>query len=248
MRTWGRGDILPLPHSSRGDMENTFALDNWVTPATAYPEEQVANYCIGKHTLDKGSHRYYGMDGYDSFTVENPIELTALKELRNGEWKTWMLDSPTDYRAMQKYAKRAYGRVLTTGLGLGLLIHELCKNDKVKSITVVEISPPVFVLVRKYLPEDGKIEVVVDNFWKFIFLDDSKWDTIIVDLWVFSRIGEQMEQYRADIVPANKQLRAKYPEAQILFHGFAGLPTLEQLDRDVLNRKDTEELIYGLGG
>ena len=145
-------------------MEEVLVLDNWVTPASAYPEEQIANYSIGRRTLEKGSHRYYGMDGYDSFTVENSIELTTLNELRMGKWNTWMLDSPTDYRAMQKYAKRAYGRVLTTGLGLGLLVHELCKNSKITSITVVEISQPVFVLVRKHLPVDSRIEVILEPF------------------------------------------------------------------------------------
>ena len=231
-------------------------LTEWNTPASLYQVQQVGNYRIGRHTYQPGFYVYHGMDGYSLFVVKKPLRATVLMELRPNKfgtlgWKEWMVDSPTDYRAMQKYAERAYGKVLTTGLGLGLVTHELCKNDRVESITIVEISPTVIELIQKYLPDDPRIKVECGDFWKFIDQDGSKWDTIIVDIWVFWGLEQQMEIYRNEIIPANAKLRAKYPEAQIVCHGFAGMPTIEQLDKTIRDGDDTnpliiDPLIYGL--
>ena len=137
-------------------------ITEWKTPATDYNVRQVGNYRIGKHTYQPGFYAYHGIDGYAIFSIKRPLRMTSLMELRANNlgmlhWKEWMVDIPTDYRAMQKYAERAYGRVLTSGLGLGLVTHELCKNDKVESITVVEISPSVIEFVKGYLPPDPRI-------------------------------------------------------------------------------------------
>jgi len=221
-------------------------LNKWKTPASTYKEEQVGEYCIGKHTYKTGRYRYYGMDGYKYFDVTNPLSLTTLKELRDGQWEEWMADSPTDFRAMQKYAEQASGNVLTSGLGLGLLAHELCKNGNVENITVIEYSPSVMALVSKYLPKDDRIKVIWGDFWKFIFLDQSRWDSIIVDLWVARGSERHLEIYRQEILPANKQLMAKYPKAQIFFHGFAGMPTDKQLIKSMRDGS-IDYAIWGLG-
>jgi len=218
----------------------------WDTPASSYQEEQTGNYRIGKHVYRRGLYSYHGMDGCAYFTAKNPLTLTTLREFRENEWHTWMVDSPPDYRAMEKYAEKAYGHVLTTGLGL--VTHELCKNDRVESITIIERSQSVIKLVQKHLPKDNRIEVVCEDFWKFIEQNDPKWDTLIVDLWVFTGHERQIQIYEEEIIPANKVLRAKYPEAQIIFHAFAGMPTMEEVNRVQRMGGNTDPLIYGLGG
>ena len=232
-------------------------LDEWQTPATDYQVEQLGNYRLAKHIYQPGLYVYHGMDGYSLFVAKKPLISTTLMELRPNRlgtlrWKEWMVDSPTDYRAMQKYAENSYGNVLTTGLGLGLVTHELCKNDKVDSVTVVEISPEVINLISKYLPDDKRINVIQSDFWKFIEQDESQWDIMIVDLWVFWGLEQQLAMYKDEILPASEKLKSKYPETQMFFHGFAGMPTLEKLDEVTFNGDDTnpmviDPLIYGLG-
>jgi len=224
----------------------TLELSSWETPASPYQEEQIGGYCIGKHIYEVGRYRNYGMDGYKYFDVVSPLTLTTLKELKKGEWEEWMADSPTDYRAMQKYAEHAYGNVLTSGLGLGLLIHELCRYRAVDSITIIETSPEVMALTGKYIPRDRNIKLLWGDFWKFVCMDDSKWDWIIVDLWAIRGTKRHIEIYKDEIIPATKQLKDKYPEAQIVFHGFAGNPTIEQLNKSV-HDGSTDELFWGLG-
>src|SRR3990167_9920595 len=111
-------------------------LDNWVTPVSSYNIERLGNHRIVKHTFWTGTYSYHGIDGYSYFIVKKPLTVTKLEELTETKfkmvrWKEWMVDSPTDYRAMQKYAKKATGIVLTSGLGLGLLVNELCKRGSV---------------------------------------------------------------------------------------------------------------------
>ena len=227
-------------------------LTDWNTPASIYEPRDLGNYRIARHTFIPGYYNYNGIEGYTFYYVRKPLIGTKLMELTPSllggasKYKDWMVDSPTDYRAMQIYAKRAYGKVLTTGLGLGLVTHELCKNDKVESITVVEISPTVIELIGGYLPKDNRIKIINDDFWKFIEQDNTEWDTIIVDLWVFWGPFQQFKEYKEEVYPASGMLRLKYPQAQIVFHGFAGLPKMDAVVKAFDNGDDTTQLIFGL--
>lgn len=226
-------------------------ITEWNTPASRYEVAQKGNYRIAKHTFPQGYHSYHGIEGYTFFYVRKPLETTTLLENRPDRrgitrWQEWMVDSPTDYRAMQIYAENSYGRVLTTGLGLGLVTHELCKNSRVESITVVEVSPTVIDLIKGYLPDDSRISIVNDNFWSFFITDQSYYDCIIVDLWCYWGKEQQLEQYKGEVIPASKKLRAKYPTASIVFHGFAGMPDLDTLDSANNRGDDVDPLIYGL--
>lgn len=225
-------------------------MNKWETPASRYEKKVVGDYMLHKKTNKSGYYAYHGIDGYTMLYVRYPYQTTILMQQREGRlsWREWMVDSPTDYRAMQKYAEAATGRVLTTGLGLGLVTHELCKNPTVTDITVVEISPNVVELVSGYLPHDERIHIIVDDFWKFVEKDRETWDCIIVDIWVYYGREQQIEQYVKEIVPANVRLREKYPTAKLFFHGFAGMPTLDELEKTERAGDDTNPLIYGLGG
>jgi len=234
-------------------VEKVLVIDSWVTPASAYPEEQIGDYRVGKMQCRTARYNNQGIDGYKSYVLPKPITVTTLEELRGGKWQHWMVDNPTNYRAMQKYAEMASGCVLTTGLGLGLLAHDLCKNDKVESVTIVEMSPAVIALVQKHLPRDNRLKVVWGDFWQYILCDSNKWDWIIVDLWVYTNYERCEEIYIKEVLPASENLKIKYPESQIIFHSFAGMPTIEQLHKSLLSNlsgdyKDTGALLWGLGG
>jgi len=235
---------------------NILEIPGWETPASKYGVAQVGNHRIAKHIYQPGLYTYHGIDGYSLFSVIKPLTATTLMELRADRrntlrWHEWMVDSPTDYRAMCKYAEKSYGNVLTSGLGLGLITHELCKNRKVESITVVEISPEVIELVKGYLPDDQRVHIIEGDFWKFIDKDNSTWDCIIVDIWVYYGLEQQLEMYQDEIVPASIKLKGRYPNANIVFHGFAGMPSEEALaevmgNGDKTNPLVIDPLIYGL--
>ena len=228
-------------------------IAEWSTPASIYHVAQVGSHRIAKHTFFPGFYPYHGMDGYTIFSVKKEIVTTTLLEQTPNRlhWREWMVDSPTDYRAMQKYAEVAYGKVLTAGLGLGLLVHELCKNPCVESITVVEKSSSIVDLIKNYLPDDSRIHIELGDIWSFIAFDNSLWDYIIMDIWVYYGLEQQLEMFKGEIIPANKRLKAKYPQANIVFHGFAGMPNLSELEEVARQGNETnplviDPLIYGL--
>lgn len=219
--------------------DKILVLDNWETPASSYREERIGDFYLVKHTYNIGRYRYYDMDGYACFDVTVPLTLMLIKE----KDKEWMADSPPDYRAMQIYAERASGNVLTSGLGLGLVAHELCKNSKVESVTVVEREPSVIALISKYLPK--KVKVVSEDFWTFIVNDNSHWDTIILDIWSFSGTGKHYELYVNEVCPAYDYLTHKYSGVQLNIHAFAGMPTSSQLLEAAKHGK-IDEVLWGL--
>lgn len=209
------GGFGPLPQGSRMDLD----IDSWETPASAYPEERVGDYRIVKQVRAPGRYLYHH-DGYGVYRATQPLSITHLQELRDGHWQTWMVDSPRDYRSMQKYAERASGRVLTSGLGLGLLVHELWKNPAVETVTVVENNPAVMALTGKHLPRHPRLELEWGDFWQFIVCDDREWDWVIVDIWVYTGFERYSELLQQEVLPMEAHLQARYPAAKLAFHGF----------------------------
>lgn len=143
-----------------------------------------------------------------------------------------MVDDPPQWRSMQIYAEKSHGQVLTAGLGLGLVHHELAKNPLVTRIVAVEISPDVVALVKKYLPP--KVEIVVSDFYHFIETDKTPWDTIIVDLWVSGSVEEKMAIYYGEVLPLAAQLRLKYPKATLIYHGFITVSDVKVVQDSVI--------------
>ena len=201
-------------------------IDNWETPATNYKECQVGNYRLRKSETPEGFYPHYYLDGYSYTQVTKPIPMMILQEYRDGKWCDWMADDAMDYTSMKKYAEAASGKVLTAGLGLGLLIFELAKNEAVEHITIVERSSEVRDLVYKYIPKD-KVTLVIGDYWHFIKYDNTDWDWIISDIWVTRGKKQHFKVYQEEIIPANDYMRAKYPNSKLVFHGFKEVTDVE---------------------
>jgi len=199
-------------------------VSNWETPASSYKEGQVGNYRLKSFHQDSRERGYHNLDGYERYCSDDGLPIMHLQEYRNGDWYDWMVDDPMNFRCMEKYAAGAEGDVLTTGLGLGLVAHELKKNDRVTSITIVERNPCVRDLVWPYVLK-GKL--LIGDFWEFIETDSTNWGTIIVDHWVFDSRVVQMQLLINEAYPAWQKLRGKYPDSKLVFHGFDELNDIE---------------------
>lgn len=211
----------------------------WHTPATDYPEKQAGNFRIHHGRYTRGLYRNWGVRDYLFFKVMKPIPITSLQELRGKRWRDWMVDDPPQQWAMEIYAREAYGKVLTTGLGLGLIVHELVKNPSVTQITVVEKAPEVVELIKPYLP-DGKVKIVTDDFYHFVTIDDTEWDHIIVDLWPIKGKKEKLAALYHRVLPMIPELKMRYPKASITFHGFQTVSDIKPVSEEMI--KLIEEL------
>lgn len=153
------------------------------------------------------------------FRAAKPLVITTLQEKRHGKWYQWMVDDPPHWEAMKFYAERSSGHVLTTGLGLGLVLHSLALNPEVKSVTVIERSQDVIDLIGNQVPA---CNIVLGDFYEFLDTTPIEFDTCIIDLWVAHDVASKLEAYKSAIYTYIK-VRERWPKAKLFFHGFATL-------------------------
>ena len=214
------------------DCKQVLTLDHWHTPATDYPLATMGTARIHRSNQGKGVYPYWGIDGHLYLNCERALPITSLQIKDGNRWKTWMVDDPPQQRAMEVLAAAAHGKVLTSGLGLGLVCHELVKNPLVESITVVERNQDVIQMVQPLLPRwPPTIEIVPTDFLHYALGTPGCWDTIIVDLWVSSNIEEKMALF-PEVVYMCIKLREAHPNAQISFHGFVTLSDVQMVPEE----------------
>ena len=200
-------------------MNLSLAYSSWHTPATDYPRRQVGDFRIADYRYVKGYYNMSGLLDNALFRAAKPLTITDLQERRNGKWHTWMVDDPPHWEAMKFYASKAVGRVLTTGLGLGLVIHALDENKAVESIAVIERSQDVIDLVGDLVP----LSVIIkDDFYDYMAATSDQYDTCIIDLWTASGVASKMKAY-GEAIQTMFQVQHKWPGAKVFFHGFPSL-------------------------
>ncbi len=180
-------------------------LTKWRTPATDYPDAELGRARIETIRYRRGHYQCYGLHGHRFYRIAKPIAVRGLTI--NG--KTWMVDDPPHWWAMEDHAQFYSGHVLVAGLGLGLIIHALAANPRVTRITVVEREQDVIDLVAPLVPA---VEIVHGDFWEW---DGCMPDGIFFDLFV----GNGRELI-SDALRAYVQMFQWFRGAYIRIHGF----------------------------
>ncbi len=107
--------------------------------------------------------------------------------LENG--REWMLVTPNEIVTMREPIRRARGKVLTFGLGLGYFAFMAARKPDVEAVTVVERDADVIRLfesfVRPQLPCAEKIRVVRDDAFAYAEqnMRDGGFDVVFADIW-----------------------------------------------------------------
>lgn len=198
-------------------------LSRWDTPATSYVEQEVGGFRIVRKAYEPGLYDNYGLGGFGLFEAVDSLPITVLEEYRDGEWHEWMVDDPPHWYAMQKYAEAVEGHVVVGGLGLGLVLHAMAKNTSVTKITVIERARDLLPLMLPLLPEDKRREIVVGDFSNVLGLLSAQSvhpDWFIVDIWTTRGVADKMRQLVSEVLPLDYNLRARFPKAKVIYHGF----------------------------
>lgn len=116
--------------------------------------------------------------GYFKSRVNYPI-LTYQK-------KAWMSVSPNEMLTFAEPFKKAHGRTITFGLGMGYFVYIAAKKKEVESVTVVEKDSHIIQLFKQYLlpqfdhPE--KVIIIQEDAYSFI-KKNHDYDYAYADLW-----------------------------------------------------------------
>lgn len=116
--------------------------------------------------------------------------------LREGS-DIWMSPTLAEQNTINPCVEKAYGNVLTFGLGLGYFPYMCSLKDNVKSITIVELNKNVIDMFNEYiLPQfntDIEINIIHGNmfdYWNEEFLN--QFDYTFVDVWKSNEDGLEL--------------------------------------------------------
>lgn len=112
----------------------------------------------------------------------------------------WMSVTPSEVITLRRSIERAHGRALTYGMGLGYYPFMVSQKDTVRDVTIVERSPEVIELFKKYLlpqfPHKEKIIIVQADAFKFARerTPAEHYDAVMADLW--HSVADGLEMYK----------------------------------------------------
>lgn len=98
-----------------------------------------------------------------------------------------LMMSNTDFemRTNSQVVANAHGDVLIAGLGLGMILHPICRKPEVRSVTVLESNADVVALVATHFPAYvvRKTTVVTADAFAWRPVVGTKFQTIYFDIW-----------------------------------------------------------------
>jgi hypothetical protein len=104
--------------------------------------------------------------------------------------KVMMTNNEFEMESNKKFIDNAKGDVIIFGLGLGLIVYPLLKDDDVNSITIIEMDKELIEQTSYLFSEsDIKSKLSFINCNAFQYEDNKKYDTIYFDIW--SLINEE---------------------------------------------------------
>ena len=92
-----------------------------------------------------------------------------------------MSNTPDEIMDHYDFIKRATGKVLIAGLGLGMVVKALLEKSEVTKIVVIEKSVDVINLTAKYYTIDARVTVVQADI--FEYTPEENFDFAWFDIW-----------------------------------------------------------------
>ena len=130
--------------------------------------------------------------------------------------RLWMSITPNEIETMKEAVEKAFGSVLTFGLGLGYYAYMVSLKSEVTEITIVESNDDVINLFNKYiLPQfkySDKIRIVKADAFEYAqnHLSGGKFDFVFTDLW--HDVSDGIDMYLQ-----MKKCEALSPDTQFMY-------------------------------
>lgn len=147
-------------------------------------EGKVGNFEIKKIDGLKGI-----IDGY---MYEKEGEITSdILEL-HGPHNIWMRLTPLEIESSYMSIDRARGKVGIVGLGLGYVVQEMAKKDKVTEVIVYEIEKDVIDLYNENFSSNPKVKIIHGDAFE---AEREEFDFFYVDIYEYKLIKKVAEDY-----------------------------------------------------
>lgn len=167
--------------------------------------------------------------------------------LENGN--EWMTLTPVDLDTCDEAIDKAHGKVITFGLGLGYYAYMASEKEEVESITVIEKSPDVISLFKKYiLPQFShpeKVRIICDD--AFLYAEKSmpgeNYDFAFVDTWRDASDGAPMYERMMALEPLSPNTEFSYWIENFLISRLRAFK-FEELYRKVTNGAEDAPKTY----
>lgn len=112
-----------------------------------------------------------------------------------------MSNTPMEIRTNADFIRRATGRVLINGLGLGMVLTAILKKPDVTAVTVVEASEDVIQLVAPSFAGDPRVTIKHSCAFQYTPEAAERFDAVWHDIW---------DYITASNLPQMNQLHGKY--------------------------------------
>lgn len=131
-----------------------------------------------------------------------------------GSW-----ENHANSKIMEAYSEYIFGDVLDVGCNTGGVTYWIHKNEKVKSITAVDINPEVEPIFRKHMKDlSVKVDFVVCNYTQDC-LKDKQFDAIVSFHTLEHIYPEDADKFAANIA-SNLKVGCKFITSLPYKHGY----------------------------
>lgn len=155
-------DLLEMPLHAPDGACGEWRVDSFEIDAEAATRTQI-------RAVVTGNHREYIAPG-------------TYKRLMRGNTVV-MSNTPMEVDTNRSFVKRAHGRVLINGLGLGMVLQAVLRKPEVSHVTVIEISAEVIALVGPSFKDNPKVRIVQADALEYQPQKGEKFDAVWHDIW-----------------------------------------------------------------
>lgn len=185
-------DMKAIPYAKKNSPEVIKVGPRWVfylrnVPTYHWTTPSLYIFALGKPRWEKltlPTFRSGDETGTVTFVEDVSIPVLADSEDR---FKPWMSLTPMEVFSQRPGIRKAKGRVLVGGLGMGWLAQQACHKKGVKSVTVVEKDPDVAKFFGDMLREHSPkvtLEIIVADVYEYIQNRENQFDSILMDIWL----------------------------------------------------------------
>lgn len=163
---------------------------NFVLEKIKEYNEKIHEGRINNHEIIRTNGIKGKIHGY-LYEHDDEIDIDILELVGND--KFWMKLSPREIESSYGIIKQAHGRVGIVGLGLGYVVQEIAKSDKVSEVVVYEFEKDIIELYKKNFGENEKIKIINEDAYK---VKGEKFDYFYVDIYEYKLTEQVVSDYK----------------------------------------------------